>query len=131
MSHQNLRNTGSEPGATQRITLAADGSLLDSDDGIFDAFTIGAEDLLLAFPLVESIFDSLLQRAPSEGEIRFPGVETVFPDLRGIYDFSFLPEQQNGERTLRWTLTDRTTNYRCRQLLQQSRQEDKINDGLS
>ena len=104
----------------QEIILDEDGYLLESDDGLFSTEGMWDDCLFDYFPLVESVFPSLINNRASE--IKLNRVATTFEYLPGYYDFIFYREDDG----IRWEIHDLTDDYSEYREEQQNRNEEAL-----
>lgn len=106
---------------TQIIIFDKEGSIVESNDTLFNSNEIGATPVYLYFPLIESIFHLLFKK-----DIDFQGVEVENKLLAGVYDYSFRAIPKDNSNYIEWTIEDRTNEYNHKRIQQQERQENII-----
>ena len=104
----------------QELLLDEDGFIMESDDGLFNTGHLIDDCLFDYFPLLESVFPSLVDRRVSE--VRLNRVATTFDDLPGYYDFLFFREEDG----IRWEIYDLTDDYNDYEQDQQERNEQAL-----
>lgn len=104
----------------QELFLDDDGYILESDDGLFSTETMWNNSIFDHFPLVESVYPSLINNIASE--IKLNRVATGFDGLPGYYDFYFFREDDG----VRWEIHDLTEDYNDYEHEQQRRNEEAI-----
>ncbi|MCB0705993.1 MAG: hypothetical protein KDC34_11810 [Saprospiraceae bacterium] len=119
-------NSGSASGdgLCQLIRLNFSGAVIHSSNTLF-AVPIDL-NIVATFPLLESIFQSLIESNTHSEAYEYFAVETTFPGLDGFYDFRFVVLEEFGENVIDWTICDRTTYYRQIQADQQKNNEAKL-----
>ena len=103
----------------QSIYLDELGRVIFSCDQLFSAPTLSPDQLMDQFPLVMSIFPSLLTPPLTRDLITIPGVQSEDPPLVGIFDFHFSVIGKT-ETIVHWQIQDLTQKY------QHARQEQQV-----
>jgi hypothetical protein len=117
--------------ANQRIVLDFQGSILESDDGIFDTSSYRNHPFLLYSPFLESIFHSVLDLQQESGVLYFPRVETLLDDVVGVYDCHFRCMTCNSYQTkFEWLINDFTQAFEQIRDIQQENNEESIRHDL-
>lgn len=106
----------------QSIYLDHAGQVIFSCDLLFSATTMSPEQLMDQFPLVMSIFPSLLTPPLTRDLITIPGVQSEEPPLVGIFDFHFSVIGKT-DTIVHWQIQDLTNKYRNAQKEQQVRHD--------
>lgn len=113
--------------ATCQSTLfSTKGLLIESCESIFETKSFREIPVYEWFPFIESIFPTLKQMEISSDALHFSKVENPAPFLQGIYDFSFVKIQIEGEEFILWELFDYTTLYENFRNYQQHRNNLEI-----
>lgn len=106
----------------QYVLLDSSGVLFYSCNSLFDTNFIEPTKILDSFPLIDSIFSTLINLPVGAKKI-FEGVNTNQTYLTGIYDFHFfVSSESQGRRFLNWIIEDHTAFYLKMKYLQQQRQ---------
>lgn len=94
----------------QSIYLNQQGQVVFSCDQLFVASSFSPGQLMDLFPLLESIFPSILLEPRAFSPMYFPGVQREHPPLVGIFDFHFWVI---GSQTMiiHWQIQDLTEQY--------------------
>ncbi|MEM1220369.1 MAG: hypothetical protein AAGH79_15715 [Bacteroidota bacterium] len=103
---------------SQSIYLDQAGRVIFSCDQLFSATTLSPEQLMDQFPLVMSIFPSLLTTPLSRDTITIPGVQINEPPIIGIFDFHFSVFGKTNT-IVHWQIQDLTRRYQNAQREQQ------------
>jgi len=115
----------------QTIFLDKKGIITTSTDELFSANNLNNKNILLNFPFVESIFQTLSSQRIGQ-VYEFNKVKTIHTFLPGIYDYIFVKLQQckDCQDSLMWIIVDKTVPYSKLLVQQQIRQERIIGANL-
>lgn len=97
-----------------------------SCDSIFPIQRLFPQSAVDWYPFLESIFPSLLEMKPGSPELRFTRIEPDKEELPGIYDFTFMAVETDGQEQILWSIYDYTWLYEQFRELQQRRNELEI-----
>lgn len=100
-----------EENFSQMILLDKNGSIVESCDTLLNTNELPSRSALELSPLVESIFDYLLELTSDEPEVSFSKVESPLAELNGFYDFTFTSVFLNGIKYILWRIYDHTSLY--------------------
>ncbi|MEM9921726.1 MAG: hypothetical protein AAF990_26725 [Bacteroidota bacterium] len=103
-----------------------EGYILESCDSIFSVDFLTGQTAVKWYPFLESIFPSLQELSVGSPEIRFTRIEPGMKVLPGIYDFTFMLVQTDGQEQILWGIYDYTWLYEQFRELQQRRNELEI-----
>ena len=118
------QNDDRMPEQTQKILLGVNGLILSSDDQIFSTEPLRQKEHLLdAFPLLDSIFDLLLNMSANDPALCFRAVSPTYPDLSGFFDFEFQRSFLGSDLHIHWSIHDFTSFYKRNRLHQQQTNE--------
>jgi hypothetical protein len=119
------------PEQTQEILMDVNGRILSSDDQIFSTVPFLRKDHLLdAFPLLDSIFDSLLSMSAHDPALCFKAVSPTYPGMSGFFDFEFQRSFLDSDLHIHWLIHDFTSFYKRNRLHQQQTNEWYLNANL-
>jgi len=107
----------------QLLLLDDDGFIMASCDSIFSSKSMRDNPVFVYFPLLESIFQDILQLQPHDSEIRFSKVESTNKCLPGFYDFTFYRTDIDSSLPILWTIYDYTDLYEDYMRYQQRKHE--------
>ena len=96
---------------SQMILLDRKGEIVESCDTLLDTTQLSTRSAVELSPLVESIFDYLLDLTSDEPEVAFSKVESPLEQLNGFYDFTFTSISLNGDKYILWQIYDHTSLY--------------------
>jgi hypothetical protein len=100
-----------EENFSQMILLDKKGNIVESCDTLFNTSELPSRSAIELSPLVESIFDYLLELTSDEPEVSFSKVQSPLAQLSGFYDFTFAPVSLNGIKYILWRIYDHTSLY--------------------
>ncbi|HHH50526.1 MAG TPA: hypothetical protein ENK52_06075, partial [Saprospiraceae bacterium] len=116
---------------SQLILLDECGYVTDSCDTIFATHQLRSQPIFEWFPIIESIFDELLQLNLNESELRFAKVEEPSSFLAGFYDFNFSKVFFQNKEQILWSIYDFTNLYKDFLQYQQKLNEIQIHKQLN
>jgi len=111
----------------QLIVLDLSGKMMQSCNSIFDATIFQNQNILSAFPFIDSIFEIIKGLKVTDSELLFSKVEQPSVYLKGFYDFTFSKLLWNKETFILWSIYDFTALYQDLIDYQQRRNELEIN----
>ncbi|MGB0861472.1 MAG: hypothetical protein ACPG19_14085 [Saprospiraceae bacterium] len=106
-----FRTTEMDDKLSQMILLNRKGEIVESCNTLLDTTQLPTSSVVELSPLVESIFDYLLDLTSDEPEVAFSKVESPLPQLDGFYDFTFTSISLNGYKYILWQIYDHTSLY--------------------
>lgn len=95
----------------QELILNENGQIIESDNQLFPIQVFSELSALECFPLVASMFPSLLEMDENAAPILIPSVSPRCDFLSGFFDFSFSKISSNGKIQIHWVIEDQTTKY--------------------
>ena len=126
MTKKNQHIIGQSSDLHQLILLDEKGLVLHSCDALFLASEYQETSILNQFPIIESIFPSLIAAETGSPPVVFPKVETFNKDLPGVYDYRFSKLLLKGQVYILWVIYDYTEVYEKFRSYQQKRNELEI-----
>lgn len=118
--------TNEESDFSQMLLLDEAALIIESCDSLFDTTNLRLTTVLEWSPFMESMFSYFISLKPGTPEVLFSKVETLVPELQGVYDFTFACINIHGKKYLLWTIYDYTTLYKELQRNQQRMHELEI-----
>lgn len=95
----------------QLILLDLEGKVVQSCNAIFDTADYITKSIKGHIPLLESIFDTILEHELGKPDILFSKIENPSKHLQGFYDFTFSKVMVNNQSYILWSIYDFTALY--------------------
>ena len=95
----------------QELLLNQFGDVLESDNQLFPIKKLANLSALDCFPLVASMFNSLLDLEIGGTPVTVPGVSPNCDFLNGFFDFSFSKIETKNDFLIKWIIEDCTDKY--------------------
>lgn len=95
----------------QELILNKFGDVVKSDNQLFPVKLMANLSALQCFPLVDSMFNSLLELEIGKPPIVVPGVSPSCNFLNGFFDFSFSKIGTEEEFQIKWIIENCTDKY--------------------
>ena len=96
---------------TQKIYFNFAGIITSGSNGIFDTHEFLNKNIRDFFPLVDSIFEHILNLKVSDSPLQIQKINTTFPKLKGLYDFLFDKVRFENRELILLTIKDFTEFY--------------------